>query len=209
LKSVALVEDHASGMNVLCILLLVALLPQAPATQNPTDEPRFESGKTWQQFLASVSAQRELWHKTESVVTVPRDLIDRAERASDNLQLLVVAEDWCPDSVFTLPYVARLAESARIPLRIFDRASGESLMRAHTTRDGRTATPTIVLRRNGRDAGAWVERPAELQEMFFSMSTNAENARRFAQRQTWYELDGGRTVLKEVLALIEQTRAKE
>ena len=194
---------------MLCILLLVALLPQASPRPTATDEPLFERGKTWQQFLASVSAQRELWSKTESAVAVAPDLSDRAKRAGDGLQLLVVAEDWCPDSVFTIPYVARLAESAGIPLRIFDRASGEALMRAHPTRDGRTATPTIVLRRNGRDVGAWVERPSELQEMFFSMSTNAENARRFAERQTWYESDGGRTVLKEVLALIEQTRAKE
>ena len=81
-------------------------------------------------------------------------------------------------------------------------------MAAHRTSDGRTVTPTIVLARNGRDVGAWVERPAELQQMFFSMSTNAENAKRFSQRHLWYESDGGVTVLKEVLALIEQTNER-
>jgi hypothetical protein len=98
-----------------------------------------------------------------------------------------------------------LAQSAGIPLRILDRTAGEPLMRAHPTSDGRTVTPTIVLLRNGRDAGAWVERPAELQQMFLSMSASPENAQRFAQRHLWYESDGGRTVLQEVLALIEQT----
>jgi len=195
-------------MNSLWPLVLVALMHPA-SSQQTNVERLFESGKTWPQFLAGASAQRDLWMKTESVVTIPPDFIERANKAGRGLQVLVVAEDWCVDSVYTIPYVARLAQSAGIPLRIVDRTAGDALMRAHRTRDGRTATPAIVLWRDGRDVGAWVERPAELQQMFFSMSTNPENARRFSQRQTWYESDGGQTVLKEVLALIEQTRAKE
>jgi hypothetical protein len=190
------------------LLLVALLLPPSGQTSAELDH-LFERGKSWQQFLASVSAQREMWLKTESRVTVPRDATDRARKAGQGLRLLVVSEDWCPDSAYTVPYIARLAESAGIPLRILDRTAGQALMSVHRTRDGRTATPTIVLSRNGRDVGAWVERPAELQEMFFSMSTKPENARRFAERQTWYESDGGRTVLKEVLALIEQSRSKE
>lgn len=189
-------------------LLLVALL-QGSGDRTATVDHLFESGRSWQQFFTAVSAQRELWLKTESAVTIPIDIIERTRKAGGGLRLLVVAEDWCPDSAYSVPYVARLAQSAGIPLRVIDRAAGEPLMRAHPTPDGRSVTPTIVLLRNGRDAGAWVERPAELQQMFLSMSTNPENARRFSQRDLWYESDGGRTVLKEVLALIEQTSAKE
>lgn len=196
-------------MNSLWPLLLVALLHPAPGQRATDLERLFETGKTWSQFLGGVSAQRELWLKTESVVTVPPGFIDRAKNAGRGLQLLVVAEDWCPDSAYSVPYIARLAQSAGIRLRILDREAGEPLMRAHPTPDGRTVTPTVVMWRDGRDVGAWVERPAELQQMFLSMSTNPENARRFSQRQQWYESDGGLTVLKEVLALIEQTHAKE
>jgi hypothetical protein len=191
-------------MNGIWPLLLIALLQQASGDRTSTVEHFFESGRSWPQFLAGVSAQRELWLRTESAATVPLDFIERARKASRGLQVLVVAEDWCPDSAYTVPYVARLAHSAGIPLRVLDRAAGEPLMLAHRTPDGRTATPTIVLWRNGRDRGAWVERPAELQQMFLSMSTNPENAQRFSQRHIWYESDGGLTVLKEVLALIEQ-----
>jgi hypothetical protein len=143
------------------------------------------------------------------MVTVPPEFTERMSAASQGLRLVVVAEDWCPDSAFTVPYVAQLARSAGVPLRIVDRSMGEPLMIAHRTPDGRTATPTIVLLRNGQDVGAWVERPAELQQMFLSMSTNAENARRFSQRQTWYESDRGLSTLREIVALIERTRAKE
>jgi hypothetical protein len=196
-------------MNASLLLLLVAVLHQASGGGGTTLDRFLESGKTWEQFLAGVSAQREVWLKTESAVTLPLDLIERAKKVSGGLQLLVVAEDWCPDSAYSVPYVARLAQVAGIPLRVIDRAAGEPLMLAHRTSDGRTATPTIVVLRNGRDRGAWVERPAELQQLFLSMSTNPENARRFSLRHLWYESDGGLTVLKEVLALIEQTSDKK
>jgi hypothetical protein len=196
-------------MNASRLLFFVALLHQAPGGGVTTLDRFVESGKTWEQFLAGVSAQREVWLKTDSAVTVPLDFIERAKKVSRGLQLVVVAEDWCPDSAYSVPYVAQLAQAAGIPLRVIDRVAGEPLMLAHRTADGRTATPTIVLLRNGRDAGAWVERPAELQQLFLSMSTSPENARRFSQRHLWYESDGGLTVLKEVLALIEQTNEKK
>ncbi len=93
-----------------------------------------------------------------------------------------------------------------VPLRIVDRDIGAPLMARHTTRDGRPATPTIVFMRDGRDAGAWVERPAPLQELFFAMATNPDSAKRFADRASWYDADHGRTTIAEVLAIAERTR---
>ena len=200
---------HCYQVNATWPLFVVALLHQASAVGVTAPDRFVESGRTWEEFLAGVSAQREVWLKTESAVTVPLDFIERAKKVSRGLQLVVVAEDWCPDSAYSVPYVARLAQAAGIPLRVIDRAAGEPLMLAHRTSDGRTATPTIVVLRNGRDVGAWVERPAELQQLFLSMSTNPENAQRFSLRHLWYESDGGLTVLKEVLALIDQTSEKK
>jgi hypothetical protein len=196
-------------MHELCLLCLLAVLAQLPTDAANQADLLFRDGKTWEQFSSGISDQRELWQRTESMVTVPPEFTERMSAASQGLRLVVVAEDWCPDSAFTVPYIARLARSAGVPLRIVDRSMGEPLMIAHRTPDGRTATPTIVLLRNGQDVGAWVERPAELQQMFLSMSTNAENARRFSQRQTWYESDRGLSTLREIVALIERTRAKE
>ena len=64
-------------MNGIWPLLLAALLQQSFGGGTTAVEHLFEGGKTWPQFLASVSAQRELWLKTESIATVPPDL-DRA-----------------------------------------------------------------------------------------------------------------------------------
>jgi hypothetical protein len=61
------------------LLLLVALL-QGSGDGAATVGELFESGRSWQQFLTGVSAQRELWLKTESAVTIPIDIIDRARK---------------------------------------------------------------------------------------------------------------------------------
>jgi hypothetical protein len=95
-----------------------------------------------------------------------------------------------------------------VPLRIVDRALGEPLMNRHRTPDGRPATPTIVLLRDGAEVGAWVERPDIVQRWFLSMATNAESARRFGDRQSWYDADRGQTVLAELTALAERTQRK-
>jgi hypothetical protein len=106
--------------------------------------------------------------------------------------------------VHTIPYIAKLAERARVELRIVDRKAGAPLLARHRTRDGRPATPTIVVIRNGRDTGAWIERPAPLQRWFSQMATDPESARRFAERARWYDEDEGRTTVEEVIETIEQ-----
>jgi len=189
-------------MSLVSLSLLLVVSLQAGALE---PQRLFEAGEPWEHYLDRVDRQRELWLRTSAVATVSPELVERVRRAGQDLQLLVVAEDWCPDSAYSVPYVVRLAALAQIPIRIVDRATGESLMRAHRTTDGRTATPTVVLLRQGADVGAWVERPAVLQELFRSIGTSPESARRFAQRGEWYEADRGVTVLKEIVALVEQT----
>ena len=192
-------------MQVISLFLLLVVSSLQAASVDPAR--LFEAGETWERFLERVERQRERWLRTAAVATVAPDLVERVQRAGRDLKLLVVAEDWCPDSAYSVPYVARLMSLAHVPFRIVDRATGESLLRAHRTFDGRTATPTVVLLREGVDVGAWVERPTELQDLFRSIGADPESARRFAQRGDWYEADRGVTVLKEIVALVEQTGA--
>ena len=77
------------------VLLLAAVAQTVPRAEA---ERLFDSGDTWPQFLDKVEAQRELWHRTAAGAAVSSDLVNRVQRAGKGLQLLVVAEDWCPDS---------------------------------------------------------------------------------------------------------------
>jgi hypothetical protein len=190
---------------VICLLLLLSGTRQAPGVR--TAASLFERGLTWEQFLDGVMVQRELWLKNAVAATVPPGLNERLTRVSQGLRLVIVAEDSCTDSVNTVPYIARLASAAHLDLRIIDRTVGEPLVQRHHAPGGRAATPVVVLVRNGRDVGAWVERPAVLQKLFLSMTADHENGRRLAQRQSWYDLDRGRTTLEELVALAEHTVA--
>jgi hypothetical protein len=192
-------------MKPLCLALALAAV-QPGASNTNIAASLFDRGQTFAEFLTHVSAQREVWRRNAARTGIPRDLVTRLKHVDSGLQLLIVAEDWCPDSVYTVPYIANLSSEAGVPVRIIDRSAGDVLMAQHPARDGRKVTPTIVLLRNHRDAGAWVERPKILQQAFFSMAANPESARLFADRVSWYEHDQGRTTIAELVALAERTK---
>jgi hypothetical protein len=186
-------------------LSAAAFVPVALQSQVPVDAPGlFDSGQTMEQFVQTSTRQREAWIRIVAAAKIDPRMVERFRRAGKDLRLLIVAEDWCPDSVHTVPYVAALAAQAGIDVRIVDRGSGAAIMKRHPAPDGRAVTPVVVLLRRGVDVGAWVERPSVLQSLFQSIRTNPESAEKFAQRQTWYEADGGRTTVAETVALAEQ-----
>ncbi|HEV3062439.1 MAG TPA: thioredoxin family protein [Vicinamibacterales bacterium] len=165
----------------------------------------YSRGQTLEQFVDRATQQRELWLKNAAWTNIPPELVLRLRRVTSGLLFLIVAEDWCPDSVNTVPYIVRLGTMAGVETRIVDRTVGQALMSRHPTPDGRTATPTVILLRDGRDVGAWVERPLVLQHLFLTMGVNPGNGRRLAERQSWYDADHGRTTLSELVSLAERT----
>ena len=186
-------------------LIFLAGVGQTHAVSTPSESAILERGVTWDQFLEAVRAQRPRWIDNAARSQPPDALVQRLARAGGGLTFLIVAEDWCVDSVNTVPYVVALAHAARVDVRIVNRSVGAPLVSAHRAADGRRVTPIVVLLRDGRDAGAWIERPEPLQQLFRTMDDNAGNAHRFAQRQTWYDHDRGRTAMAEIVDLAERT----
>lgn len=160
---------------------------------------------TFDQFLEKATAQQEVWSRNATDGRVPPDFVKRLRAVNADLRVLIVAEDWCPDSVNTVPYIVKLTTLADVPARIVDRQTGQAIMQRHRASDGRMVTPVVVLLRGGEDVGAWIERPQALQQLFLSLRAHPENAERFAQRQSWYDADSGRTTLAEFVDLAERT----
>jgi hypothetical protein len=187
--------------------LLLAGLLALPSVLDEDASRLFAQGRTFAQFLETASAQRERWSRNAADGRVPLSLVNRLRAINAGLRVLIVAEDWCPDSVNTVPYIVRISELAGVPVRIVDRQAGQAIMQRHRASDGRTVTPVAVLLRGGEDVGAWIERPQALQELFLSLRDHPEHAERFAQRQSWYDADGGRSTLAEFVELAERTSA--
>jgi hypothetical protein len=193
--------------TVLAVWLLIAC-PCGITPQSPDVKALWAQGLPWETFLDRVTTNRDQWLRNSSRAAPPQDLATRLRKSSADLQFLVVAEDWCPDSVNTVPYVVKLADAAHIETRILNRGTGGPLMDRHRAYDGRRVTPLVVVVRRGQDVGAWVERPVVLQNLFRSMVGDPEKARRFADRQAWYDADGGRSTARELVELVERTEVK-
>jgi len=188
-------------------VLLIVMLSGMFAVQAPqtTDVGAlFDQGTTWDAFLEGARSQRETWLANAARASAPTAVVERFRKAAGDLQLPVVSEANCSDSVQTVPYVAHVAAAAGIPLRIVRKAPATSVLERHRTPDGRTATPTVILIRRGRDAGAWIERPAALHTWFLA-NASLTSAERLARKTGWYEWDRGESALAEILALVEKS----
>jgi len=184
------------------LLLTTLLLQSAPPSSDPA--VLFEGGVTFDQFLTDAKAQKETWQTNAGRNTIKPEMTERLKNAGADLQILVIAEAACSDSVNVVPYLAKLASSAGVELRIVSKATGLTVAEAHRTPDGRAATPTVILLRKGKEAGAWVERPAVLQAWYISMEGKLTSAERLSRKLAWYDWDRGDTSLSEILALVEK-----
>lgn len=164
----------------------------------------YESGATFESFLESASARRQMWLKNWEEGVVPADVLADARALPGRWRLLVVAVDGCSDSVNTIPYLARLVSQVpSLEMRIVLPEPGRPVQESHRTPDGRAATPTVVLLdAEGRDAGCWVERPAVLQEMAITARAADKTEEFIRGKQGWYDMDAGASTVREVVAMI-------
>jgi hypothetical protein len=188
------------------MLLMLAALSQAPAASDAA--ALFREGATFQDFLEGAQSQRKLWEQNAARPDPAAPIVERFKRVSDGLSLLVVSEAACSDSVQTVPYIAKLAALANVELRIVSKARAMAVIDAHRTPDGRTATPTVLLLRDGKVIGAWVERPAVLQEWFLA-NRDLTSRERLERKTAWYEWDRGASTIAEVVALAEKAAMRD
>jgi hypothetical protein len=182
------------------LLTLVGLNSQAPDAQ-----ALFSQGATYEAFLENATAQKTIWQANTARATVPAEVVERFKKAAAGLTLLVIAEAACSDSVQTLPYVAKLASLAGVELRIVGKSAGQAVLEHHKSPDNRTATPTVVLLRDGKDVGAFVERPVTLQTWMTGFAQTLSQQERLSRKASWYDWDRGDSTVAEVVALAEKT----
>ncbi len=188
-------------VTFLFTLFLAAGPMQAPAQAAAV----FDQALPWTQYLASTEQQRQIWERNAGRDVSPA-LVERLRKAGAGLRLLVVAEDWCTDSVNSVPYLGTLAAKAGVDMRVVNSQVGKPFMEAHRTPDGRAATPTVILIRDGKEVGAWVERPEALQTWFLDMATKIDSAERQQRKGNWYDWNRGDDALREIVTLAEQTQ---
>jgi hypothetical protein len=171
----------------------------------------WEAATPFPGFLENTRARREQWHTRFANAAIEADALDEARVLGRKRRILAVAEDRCSDSAWAVPYLAKLAAAVpeKLELRVISAKDGQAIQEAHKTPDDRRATPTIVvLDDQARFIGAWVERPAELQQWYLENKNSTRSRQRYEHLDAWYAKDAGRTTIRDVLSIMRREPAE-
>lgn len=189
---------------LVAVLALSFPLAARAGAQRPVAE-QYAAALTFQQFVAGDSSHRDSWmgnyeHAPASVMPV----MPRARAIRGHWHLFVIAESWCSDALASVPYLARLAdEDSAFDLRLLRRADAQPLLQAHLL-NGRAATPVVLLYDDSFvERGAWIERSAALRAFIEANSAKLDDDALARAIREWRARDAGRSVLDEVLTLLE------
>ena len=165
---------------------------------------RFQAGSTFSQLLERPKANTDLWNAVYKRAQIDDDAMLRATAITRPVHLLGLNEDWCGDSVNILPFVARLAEAnPKIDFRILGRDDNPDLMNAHLTGTSRSIPVVIVYDSVFVERGWWGPRPGPLQHWFTTEGLALPKPERYPLIRGWYARDKGRTIVSEILSIIE------
>ncbi len=167
-----------------------------------TLEQWWGSAESYDDYLARVVKNRDLWHGVHERVRLPDDLPEATDVARC-AYFLAISEDWCGDAVNTLPVAAHLARHYGIEMRVLERDTNLELMDRYLT-DGRSRSIPIViaLDRDFQELGHWGPRPTELQRWVLGEGMELDGRERYREVRRWYARDTGRTTMSELLAFL-------
>jgi thiol-disulfide isomerase/thioredoxin len=168
------------------------------------DPARFEAAARFDGYLASVVRHAELWVGLYRTAAVPDGMVERLGHVSGTWRLVALSEDWCGDCVSTLPIIARLAERARLDLRVLSRDANPDLMDGHLTAGTRSIPVVMSLDADFREWAWWGPRPAAVQRWYRNEGLLLPNQERSRRKRAWYARDRGRAVVQEVVEMVER-----
>lgn len=167
--------------------------------------PYYNGGKSWTEFVESAQHNAERMRAFYDAFDFDEDTLTFFNGRTP-LQVLAIAEDWCPDVVQNLAVVARIADEVPgMELSIVGRESSPELMDEYVT-NGKRRIPVIAFfDMTFRELARWAgrSRPADawiFNEVlkggrdFKSMGAdgikefNAEYDRRFRETYVWESL---------------------
>ena len=204
--SLRLMSGRPKGLRYVLAAAVLCAVPSLLAREPVDYGAIFEQGISYEAFLKDVRARRDEWRSLSSGPGWMYDI--KNPHTLPKRRLLIVTEDWCSDSVKTVPYIhLALKNHPAYTIRIVNSTIGRPIMEAHRTPDDRAATPTVVaLDDKNQFLGAWIERPAELQTLVLEQQKVRMRREVTEIKTKWYEKDAGRSTVSEVMALFAKSR---
>ena len=125
----------------------------------PISKERFAQGLTYDQWLDAMTRNKERFQENEGRVKLSKEDLDAFSKRQLNVAIL--AEDWCGDVIANMPIVGRIAkETGKLNLRVFLRDKNPDLMDQYLNKGQFKSIPVFVfMDENFKELGAFFERP--------------------------------------------------
>ena len=126
---------------------------------------RFSQGMTYEQFLDSMTRNRDRIEGYESKVEVSADDL-KFFKDLKPLDVAVVGADWCYDVLTNLPVLAKLAkESGKLNVRVFERDQQPDVRDAYLNGPYQSIPVFVFFDEDFQEIGRWIERPKSVTQL--------------------------------------------
>lgn len=187
-------------------------------TDDPTSRPRggftqleWDAALSFEAYLDQVSDKRDIWEANWRRAEIDAEAAARLASLPGRRRVLVLTEDWCGDAARSVPVIAKaLAAANGVEQRYLLSDRHPAVIARYLTAGGRGIPIAIVQDEHGEELGAWGPRPAPLQAQFrarrreLGPPTEDTKAAFYAPIMAWYGKDHGRTIVDELLMLLER-----
>lgn len=166
-----------------------------------------KQGKTIDNFDPYI----ELNYRRSLRVAKQVNITESMQKTLDNITTpmvwIVLTEAWCGDSAQSLPIIAALAErSSKINLIILLRDQNLEIMDNFLTNGSRSIPKLVALDENSNILFTWGPRPQKAIQLFQEEKLKGTPKQDiYIKLHTWYGRDRGKTILAELLSLIEKS----
>jgi thiol-disulfide isomerase/thioredoxin len=107
---------------------------------------RFAQGLTLPEYVAQMRTNREAFERLLAEATVSPEDRDALGVLTGKVKILVITEDWCPDSLRTIPVLAGLVDGLpNVEMRLFLRDGNPDVMDQYLKRGQFRAIPVFAL----------------------------------------------------------------
>jgi thioredoxin family protein len=107
---------------------------------------RFAQGMTVPEYAAQMRTNHEVFARLLTETPVRPEDRDALAALGRKIKILVITEDWCPDSLRTIPALARLVDGlSHVELRLFLRDANPDVMDQYLKRGQFRAIPVFAV----------------------------------------------------------------
>ncbi len=122
----------------------------------------FSQGLTFPEYLETMQTlQRHMREQFDNLPITDEAIAAFSDAMGNNnvTRVLILTEDFCPDSAMNIPIAARLADAIpKLDLRIVRRGNYSDFAAQFPADDGDTRIPTLIFLSDDGIAGVWLER---------------------------------------------------